>query len=53
MSYNMGKILTQNEEKAFYFGEVKDRNRFLREVVETPSLEICKTCLDEVLSNLL
>ena len=38
--------------KSFTVREVKCWNRLLREVVDTPSLEVFKTRLDEALDNL-
>ena len=42
-----------NTRKNFTLRVVEHRNRLSRGVVESPSLEILRTCLDEVLCNLL
>ncbi|KFV87718.1 hypothetical protein N308_08834, partial [Struthio camelus australis] len=43
-----------NMRRSFFTGRVTERwNRFPREVVESPSLEIFKTRLDVILGNML
>lgn len=46
------KVLTECENKHFHKRTIKCWYRLPREVAETPSLEVFKTCLEKTLSNL-